>query len=81
METTEDENIRNAVNKYGSKYLKFEKILRQKIKDAEIALEREEGNMGENRVTYLLILSTLNDVLNDFLEIKKTDFRYKESAK
>lgn len=65
-------------HKYDNKFLKFEDILRNKIKKAEKDYNNHKDNFGENEPSYLFVISSLKELLNEFLKIKNTDFRVKE---
>jgi hypothetical protein len=69
----------NKLN-YG-KYKWFDGKLNKKLIDATKSLRDAEDNLSEDRISYLLVVTTIRDILNDWKECNKIDFRIKRYMK
>ncbi len=68
----------NKLN-YG-KYKWFDKELKRKLENATKSLRDAEDNLSEDRISYLLVVTTIRDILNDWKECNNKDFRFKSKT-
>lgn len=65
------------MNNLSSKYKWFDNKLEKRLKDALKVLRNAKDNLSEDRVSYLLIATTIGDILHDWNKCNNKDFRFK----